>query len=461
MTNVDFSKFIDAYLNPASGGYGAATAIRSLQPSAFDSSLTDYIRLNVSKAYGEMVIAFIQQLHPGAPAPMLDAAQAEFQSLPASQQAQLSTLAWAKFASLSKAEQAPVVAAAWTTFSLLPKIEQEALVRPVFYAELTASAAYAANTDPRNMANYVRGFSAINTLFPTSDRARAGDIRMASSRVATVAGGDIELLAPAGSVILGVNQPTSYIVQGGGLLTQKAGTIYSMSYGDLLVGQAAVHTLGGGEIDLWSTTGNIDAGKGAKTRKNVVKPAYRTNMNGRTLFNAGSISTGAGIATLRALAGAKPGNVSLATPQGYVDAGDAGIRISGDLVIAAQAVLNANNIQVQGSAVGIPTIAVPNIGALTAASSAAGSATKAIEQPATNRGRQDTASIIIVEVVGYGGGAQDDNDSGHQPRRENNDAPFSDQRSQNPHSAVQVVGAGQLSPRELQFLTEEERLKLQ
>jgi filamentous hemagglutinin len=311
----------------------------------------------------------------------------------------------------------PVTSAAdaWAEFLTLPSDEQAALIRTVFYAELKASADHAAKTDPQDLANYAQGFAAINTLFPAGTL-RAGDIRMAQSRAATLDGGDIQLLAPAGNIILGLNTIPLGQAQGGGLQTQQGGDILSMSHGDLLVAQAAVHTLGGGAIGMWSTTGDIDAGKGAKSRKNIVKPAFRTDMNGRTVFNPGSIATGAGIATLQAVAGSPPGNTWLATPQGFVDAGEAGIRVSGNLVIAATLVLNANNIQVQGTAIGIPVVTAPNIGALTAASNAAGSANKAVELPAGDTGRQDRTSIIIVEMLGYGGSQESDETATLRPR---------------------------------------------
>jgi filamentous hemagglutinin len=307
-------------------------------------------------------------------------------------------------------------AEAWAEFQKLSTDDQAALIRTVFYAELNASADHAANTDPRNLDNYAQGFAAINTLFPAGT-ARSGDIRIGSSRAATLDGGDLQLLAPAGSAIVGVNQTgTGGVVQGAGLQTQQGGNIYSMSFGDVLVAQAAVHTLGGGTIGMWSTTGDIDAGKGAKSRKNIVRPAYRTDMNAQTIFSPGSVATGAGIATLRAVTGAPPGNTWLATPQGFVDAGDAGIRVSGNLVIAATLVLNANNIQVQGTSVGVPAIAVPNIAALTAASNAAGSSTKAIEQPVGDKGKDDKASVVIVEFLGFGGSQDGDDVRNPQPR---------------------------------------------
>jgi filamentous hemagglutinin family protein len=355
--------------------------------------------------------------------------------------------------------RAPVASAAqaWAEFQRLSSDDQAILIRAVFFDELAASADHAAKTDPKNLENYAQGFAAIDTLFPTGSP-RSGDIRMGSSRVATLDGGNISLLSPAGTIYLGVNQTTTYIVQGGGLQTQQAGSIYSMSYGDLLVAQAAVHTLGGGGIGMWSTTGDIDAGKGAKSRKNVVKPAYRTDMNGRTVFSPGSISTGAGIATLQAVAGAKPGDLWLATPRGFVDAGEAGIRVSGDFHCACSQVLNAANIQVQGNSFGVPVIVAPNIGALTSASNVAGASTKVVEPPAT-AGQGEQASIILVEFLGFGG-AQEGSDIGNQRPQEQSRDPAHDRRSQNPLSAVQVVGAGELSASDMRLLTDAERSKL-
>jgi hypothetical protein len=75
--------------------------------------------------------------------------------------------------------------------------------------------------------------------------------------------------------------------------------------------------------------------------------------------------------------------------------------------VAALQVLNIANIQVRGTAVGIPTAVTPNTGALTAASNTAGStvntATEIAKQLTTTQ-QPDIPSIITVEVVGYGGG---------------------------------------------------------
>ncbi|MFX4697695.1 filamentous hemagglutinin family protein, partial [Acinetobacter baumannii] len=69
-----------------------------------------------------------------------------------------------------------------------------------------------------------------------------------------------------------------------------------------------------------------------------------------------------------------PGNIDLIAPLGTIDAGEAGIRVSGNVNLAALQVVNAANIQVQGTSVGVPVVQGPPVGALTAANNTAGAA---------------------------------------------------------------------------------------
>lgn len=89
------------------------------------------------------------------------------------------------------------------------------------------------------------------------------------------------------------------------------------------------------------------------------------------------LATGGGIGVLATLAKVPPSDVDLIAPAGAVDAGDAGIRVTGNISIAAVEVLNLGNIQVGGSSSGVPVAAAPNIGALTSAANTVGSTTAA------------------------------------------------------------------------------------
>jgi hypothetical protein len=132
----------------------------------------------------------------------------------------------------------------------------------------------------------------------------------------------------------------------------------------------------------------------------------------------GGLATGGGIGVLAAVQGVAPGAVTLVAPEGTVDAGDAGIRATGNISIAAAKVLNADNISAGGTSVGVPSApaaAAPNLGGLTAGNSTAAatssSATELARQSQPTQSAADEApSSITVEVLGYGGASETEED---------------------------------------------------
>ena len=144
--------------------------------------------------------------------------------------------------------------------------------------------------------------------------------------------------------------------------------------------------------------GDINAGRGSKTT--VVTPRRPPLRQHR---QRGAVAVGARHRRRHRHAGADrevpAGDVDLYAPLGTIDAGEAGIRVSGNINIHAQQVLNAANIKT-GESVGVP-VAASVTGALSSASAAASSAVGAAQdsaQRAQNQARQNQPSIISVQI---------------------------------------------------------------
>src|SRR5208283_160050 len=110
------------------------------------------------------------------------------------------------------------------------------------------------------------------------------------------------------------------------------------------VAQSRIMTEQGGNLVIWSSNGDIDAGEGAKTTVSFPPPVYKCDTAWYCQVDVKGAVSGAGIATLQSLEGVPAGDVNLVAPRGTVDAGSAGIRVSGNLNVAALHVLNSFNI---------------------------------------------------------------------------------------------------------------------
>ncbi|MGY3583556.1 filamentous hemagglutinin family protein [Bradyrhizobium sp. USDA 4341] len=337
-------------------------------------------------------------------------------------------------------------------FLALSSEQQSIFVRQVYFAELAAGGREqtGAVASPR-LGSYLRGRQAIATLFPDKDaqgdpvqysgkitmfsgvaKKSDGSTYLADGGINTQFGGDIQILNPGGQTIVGVEGVTPGA--GAGLITQGQGDIDIYSLGSVLLGQSRIMTTFGGNILAWSAAGDINAGRGSKTTT-IFTPPKRTYDNyGAVTLSPTVPSTGAGIATLNPIPEVPPGNIDLIAPLGTIDAGEAGIRVSGNVNLAALQVVNAANIQVQGTSTGIPTVQGPPVGALTSASNTTAASQQAAAPPPKNN---DQPSVVIVEVLGYGGGdgtpPQDPPEQQRKPR---------EKQSYNENSAFQVIGLG-------------------
>lgn len=343
-------------------------------------------------------------------------------------------------------------------FAALPTAEQAIFAREVYFAELRAGGLEYNDADGPRQGSYLRGRNAIAALFPTADVAGNairydGDITLyGGAGVKTLFGGDIQMLTPGGGQVFGIEgaAPPSTA----GIITQGSGNIQLYSQGSILLGQSRIMTTFGGSILGWSAEGDINAGRGSKTTVVYTPPKRVYDTWGNVTLSPSVPSTGAGIATLNPIAEVAPGDIDLIAPLGTIDAGEAGIRVSGNVNIAALTVVNAANISVQGKASGVPVVSAVNTGAITSASSAASSATQAAEDVARQQqaaARQNQASVFTVQVLSFGN---------EQLTPSRDGASRAQAPGYNPNSPVQVLGAGALDEQARQQLTEEERGQL-
>jgi len=250
-------------------------------------------------------------------------------------------------------------------------------------------------------ASYAKGAALAAALFP---KVSPADIDLFYSSIKTEQGGGIKLLAPDGSINVGIANPSASIPQkkaaDQGLFTFRGGAIEAFTQYNFLVNQSRVFTLDGGNIIVWADKGNIDAGTGAKT-VSATPPPVLVVRDGQIVLDASNSVAGSGIGALASRDDTPPADMYLFAPQGAIDAGDAGLRSSGNIKLGAQVILNASNIQAGGAVSGAPASAPA--AAPVAAISTTNNENRLLEEAPTAAGRRDEASgLLTVEVLECG-----------------------------------------------------------
>ncbi|WP_170292283.1 filamentous haemagglutinin family protein [Xanthomonas maliensis] len=318
---------------------------------------------------------------------------------------------------------------AWQLFAQLPADTRKLLAERVFLDVLKQVGEGYADPASADFQKYARGYAAIQAMFPAergytrnnleggangaATRASTGSLDMRGSTLQTERGGDLRILGPGGDLQAGstLAPPSVVDTQGSVLIGPAQQGILAVGHGDIgiftdasvLLAQSRIFTQRGGDLTIWSSNGDINAGKGSKTSAERARARYLCDNDQFCMFDASGQVSGAGIATLQLTADDPRGSAVLVAPRGTVDAGDAGIRVAGNLVVASQFIANADNIQVKGDSVGIGTARSVNTAALSSASTAAaavaGAADDLSKRPPSVT---DTPSVITVQVLGFG-----------------------------------------------------------
>lgn len=275
--------------------------------------------------------------------------------------------------------------------------------------------------------NYDTGFDAINTLFAGTDW--EGEVKTQARDIRTRSGGDISIFAPGGGLALATTVIGTPLAPPG-IISEAGGNISIFTHTNVDIGISRIFTLRGGDEVIWSSIGNIAAGTSSKTVASA--PPTRVLVDPQSAdikTDLAGLATGGGIGVLATTVGVPPGNVDLIAPGGVIDAGDAGIRVTGSINIAATQVLGANNIAAGGASTGVPASAPAASASVSSApppppptqsnNNPAQTASQQAQQQATQT--QEAPSIVTVEVLGYGGGEGESEPASTSPEEKEED----------------------------------------
>jgi hypothetical protein len=315
-------------------------------------------------------------------------------------------------------------------FGALSDDQKEILGLNLMYMVLRDAGRDRNNPNAIGYGSYTAGEEVLKKVFgsfPTTDTP-VKNITLWSQNISTLNGGNVEIFNPVGGVSLASISTKASSEVAPGIITQGGGNIDIYTYENVSLGIGRIFTLKGGDIVIWSEAGNIAAGASSKTVQSA--PPTRVLLDPQSanvLTDLAGLATGGGIGTLATVVGVAPSSVDLIAVSGIIDAGDAGIRSSGNLNLAATKILNADNIAVGGLSVGVPPLATssapaaapvaaapptaaPSSAASTAAAAASSAADKTADKSTANQ-VESTPSVISIDIMGYGGGDGDDDDS--------------------------------------------------
>ena len=246
--------------------------------------------------------------------------------------------------------------------------------------------------------------------------AHTGAMNLTQSSVVTERGGGIALVNPGGAINVGLkdlgNTDTS---SPKGVITLGGGDIFGYAKGDFQVNTQRVFVVGQGEMNIWSSTGDIDSGRGANTAVAAPPLAARRSVDG-IAFELPATTTGSGLGILEDSAGVRSGTIGLYPALGEILALDAFIRAPS--VVLGSTIRGADNLQAVSVGGAAAAVAAPTLAAPSAPTS---SATRAAETSAAGgaQSQQDARArngLLTVDLLGLGPAPSEEECQRAQPR---------------------------------------------
>lgn len=252
---------------------------------------------------------------------------------------------------------------------------------------------------------YARGFKATELAGLAAPFGFNGDVRLVFSQIKAEDGGGVDILAPGGGIDVGaMTQPQGFTKGASELgIVATASDVNLWVRDTVAVNQSRVFALDGGNILMWAATGDISAGSGERTALSAPPPVVTIDREtGAVKLVYRGATSGSGIATI--FTGAPKvgaGDVSVYAPNGFIDAGEAGIASAGTVDVGGIGILNAADISgAGGSNVVQPAVPAIGVGA-SLAGDAASAANDLLEADPPAAGNALRSSLLTVEVLPF------------------------------------------------------------
>jgi hypothetical protein len=225
-----------------------------------------------------------------------------------------------------------------------------------------------------------------------------GQLEMTQSAVITERGGRISLVNAGGSINVGLKVSANSSVPKG-VIALGGGDVYGYARDDFQVNTQRVFIVGEGDMDIWSSRGDIDSGRGANTAVGAPPLAPRRSVDG-VVFEIPATTTGSGLGIVPDIAGRTIGTIGLYPAFGEILALDAFIRAPS--IVLGATVQGADNLgggSVSGAAA---AVAPPPAAVSTPPSNTNETRTAGVAGAGAGDAARERNSLLTVELLGLG-----------------------------------------------------------
>ena len=226
----------------------------------------------------------------------------------------------------------------------------------------------------------------------------SGQLEMTQSAVITERGGRISLVNPGGGINVGLKVSASSSAPKG-VITLGGGDVYGYARDDFQVNTQRVFIVGQGDMDIWSSRGDIDSGRGANTAVGAPPLAPRRSVDG-VVFEIPPTTTGSGLGIVPDIAGRAIGTIGLYPAFGEILALDAFIRAPS--IVLGAAVQGADNLGGGGVSGAAAAVAPPPPAVSTAPTNTNDSRTAAAAGPGADTAARERNALLTVDLLGLG-----------------------------------------------------------